>query len=134
LFYESAHLWTRAPFTVPVVLVVREEFADLASAILKGDSELAAERLALIKDCAVSDSGPRELRHVRPWELLALAFYCLLPAFCFAEMPYPPFVPHARRIGTASVDIAHFIGWTGIGFSLLLIAAFVFAFSARDKN
>jgi hypothetical protein len=128
LFHENANLYGRAPMAMPIRLVVRDDQADWAVCILKGNFEAAAELDELAKEMfrEGNESSLSALRKGRPWELLIIAFYFFLPAICFLQTQYPTKPPYSRAVRgeIAAVTIAHFLGWIAIMFALLLLTLF----------
>jgi hypothetical protein len=137
LWHENAHLYGRAPFAMPVRLCVDEDQAEQAIHILAGD----LERLAQIeKDEGASPAGITAggLRDRTPWELLAIAFYFLLPAICVLQIRYPVVVGASAgaHYVITRLTVAHFFGWLAIAFAALLIVTYFYMRQAphTDRN
>jgi hypothetical protein len=128
LIHENAHIWSRAPFSVPIRLVVDEDWAELAGKILDGD----LEGVAAIQEWETSRVSTEEIppgsSSNNPWELLAIAFAFLAPACCALQIKYPD-VP--RTLGVrrqfAAVDVMHFFGWMGVIAAAIFVALYFYA-------
>jgi hypothetical protein len=114
LIHENANIYCLAPMAIPVRLQVHESEAGQAVQILSGNVDALAE---------IEAQPTEEAPAGAPWELLVVAFYLLPSALCFIQTKYPSRSLNeltARR-GIAAVDIAHFLGWLGLIFAVLLI-------------
>lgn len=138
LIHENAHLYGRAPFAMPVRLVVDEDQADQAIHILNGDPEAAAEIEASIDASLPPPGTAYEFKSSRPWEMLAIAFYFLLPGICVLQIKHPHLINPDRSVDReiAAVDVIHLLGWLAIMFAGFLLALYFYALrsSARMGN
>ncbi len=106
----------------------------VALAILRLEFDRAAELLE-------AQSGDVTLEgdesHANPWELLLIAFYYFLPSACFAAASRADVADPRNlsqfRSGMAAVDIAHFLGWVGIGFSVAVLGAYLWLTPASKR-
>ena len=129
LIHENAHLYGRAPFAMPIRLVVDEDQAEQAIRILNGAPEAAAEIEATI-DASLAPRGTAyEFKSSRPWEMLAIAFYFLLPGICVLQIQHPRLVTPdwSVRREIATVDVIHLLGWIAIIFAGFLLALYFYA-------
>ena len=113
LFDENMHLY-RAPFAIPIRLMVDERQAAFAFYVLQGDLDKAAEAEARAGEMELVEFPSRN-----PWEILVVAFYYLLPGLCYVGIEGVVFRPHGlpSPYGTVSVSVAHFFGWITVGFA-----------------
>ena len=127
LWHENAHLYGRAPFAMPVRLCVDEDQVGPAIHILAGDLEGLAQ---IEKD---AESAPVDIpadgaRDSTPWELLAIAFYFLLPAICVLQTNYSAVV--GSRFGARYVitrlAVAHFLAWFAVAFAASLVVTYFY--------
>ena len=132
LWDENAHV-VRAPFAIPVRLVVADGHAEAATLVLHNDVDSLArcldglsEREPIGADTVPSIEQPAENK--TPWELLAAAYYFFVPAFCFLQMDYPNFLASTSftRYLIARVTVAHFFGWLAIAFAAPLIVTYFY--------
>ena len=128
LWDENAHV-IRAPFAIPVRLVVADGQAEAATLLLHNDVDSLArlsERESLGADTVQSIEQVAENKN--PWELLAAAYYFFVPAFCFLQIGYPNFLASTSfaRYLIARVTVAHFFGWLAIAFAAPLIVTYFY--------
>lgn len=139
LLHENSNLYSRgAQFAVPVQLVVDEDDALRAHHILKGDFEKAAEiePSEHPQDSSDAVDRTRDAINRNPWELLALAFYLLLPAICLVSTKVPADLtgPWARHFMARAI-VTQFLSWLAIIFAGVLIAIyFQVRHSARSRS
>jgi hypothetical protein len=128
LIHENAHLYGRAPFAMPIRLVVDEDQADRAIHILNGDLEKAAEIDASdnAAEMSVDSAVPPEAGNQNPWELLVLAFYLVVPAICVLGTKYPTIVATSSRARyvIARATVAHFLSWIAVAFATVLVGLY----------
>jgi hypothetical protein len=108
-FYNSGQ-----QFAVPIRLVVDENEVDRAICILNNDFEKAAE-IECVEDVEAELPAPSEEIERRPWELLIIAFYLLVPAICLILTKFPNEI--GGRWGhymIARVTIAKFLSWLAV--------------------
>jgi len=127
LWHENAHLYGRAPFAVPVRLCVDEDQAEQAIHILAGDFERLAQIEKDAESATPAGITAGGLRDRAPWELLAIAYYFLLPAICVLQIRYPVVGTSVRaRYVITRLTVAHFFGWLAIAFAALLIVTYFY--------
>ena len=136
LWDENAHV-IRAPFAIPVRLVVADGQAEAAILVLHNDVDSLArlsERESLGADTVQSIEQVAENKN--PWELLAAAYYFFVPAFWFLQMDYPNFLASTSftRYLIARVTVAHFFGWLSTAFAALLIVTYFYTRQAPHTD
>lgn len=129
LLHENAHLYGGAPMAMPIRLLVDDYEAELALCILYGDLEAAAklDKLADITSLPADITSDAGSDNQNPWELLVMAFYCLLPGWTVLQTKYPVIMQTDRRASRAlaAVAIVHFFGWLGVAVAVTLVLAYV---------
>lgn len=134
VIHENASLYVWPPMAMPIRLMVVEDQAEEANRILQGDLEGAAalEEKALSQ----SDQPSKKERPDRPWELLIIAFYFLVPGICVLLIQYPARFAKTSlgRYLIARLAILHMFGWLAVGFALFLVALFWYARSPVNKS
>lgn len=127
LMDENAHMWCRAPWAVPIRLVVNEDQAERARKLLDGDLEGAATIQEREPRNDLSEEIPGHVASRNPWELLLIAFFFLLPGLCFLQFEYPATQPSfALRHEFASVAVTHFLGWVGIAAAIFFVGLYFY--------
>jgi hypothetical protein len=132
LWHENAHLYGRAPFAMPVSLVVADAQADAAVLVLQNDEDLLARYLESYLqeerlDADITQSTWPAEEKQNPWELLVIAYYFCLPAICVLQIGSPALfgsTPYARYV-IARVAVAHLLGWLAVAFAVALIVGYV---------
>ena|SRR2546430_6915214 len=132
LWDENAHT-IRAPFAIPVRLVVADAQAEAATLALQNDVDRLAQCLDLLSERESIDSDTVEpiehaAENANPWELLVAAFYFFVPALGFLQIPYPD-ANFFNRVGFSNyligkVTIAHFLGWIAVILAAFLTVAY----------
>lgn len=131
LWDEYAHS-IRAPFAIPIRLVVAEGQAEAATLVLNNDLDRLAQYLEPLPESepirATDQSIERRAENANPWELLAIAYYFFVPAVCFLLIRYPNFLKSTWRTHylIAKVTIAHFLGWLAITFAFSLVGTYFY--------
>jgi hypothetical protein len=138
LIHENAHLYGGAPLAMQIRLLVSQEEANRAHCILSGDLEAAAKIEAESEAAFLASdlSAEPERRTDKPWELVVLAFYLLLPGVAVLQTKYPALMQSDRRASRAiaAVAIIHFFGWLGIALALALVIAYVYVRHSGDSS
>ncbi len=96
--------------------------------ILKGDLEKAAEieTSEAANEISVDSETAREIANRNPWELLALAFYLLVPAIFVLRTKYSDVIGTSSwtRYVVARARITHFLSWLAILLAVVLVVAY----------
>jgi hypothetical protein len=124
LVHENAHLYGGAPLAMPIRLVVDDDEAEWAVAVLGGDLE-SAVRIEDRMDSAVGDDDTSSVPGFggnNPWELLVVGFYLLLPGLTVLQTTYPdiPLTDQRASRAIAAVALMHLFGWLGISAAVAL--------------
>ena len=127
LWDENAFLYGKAPFAMPIRLLVEDDRVEQAIQILLGDVE-ALGAIEATPDRALATEGEdlvdRSAR-THPWELLAIAVPFFVPALCWFQLRYPgERDTSARRYLLAKVNVAHFFAVICLIFAATLIVAY----------
>lgn len=130
LWDENAHI-IRAPFAIPVRLVVADAQAEAATLVLHNDVDGLAQYLERLSDRELIGSDTVEPiewvpENANAWELLVAAYYFLVPGILFLQLRYPNVSESTSFVSylIAKVTIAHFLGWIAIIFAASLIGAY----------
>jgi hypothetical protein len=111
---------------VPIRLVVDDDEAERAICILNDDLERAAD-LERAEENDEDDTSPEvvEKANRNPWELLAIAFYLLLPAICLIFTKFPTrALGNWSRYYVARGIVTHFLSWLAALFAIGLIVLY----------
>lgn len=130
LWDEHAHI-IRAPFAIPVRLVVADAQAEAATLVLHDDVDGLAQYLERLSDRELAGSDTVEPiewvpENANAWELLVAAYYFFVPGVLFLQIRYPNVSESTSFVSylIAKVTIAHFLGWIAIIFAASLIGAY----------
>jgi len=127
LIHENAN--TFYSLAMPVRLLVPDDQANRAIHILtahhdeeeENETETETTRIDTTEEGAASE----ERANRNPWELLALAFYLLLPAICLLARKFPAASSSSRiRYLIARAHVTQFLSFIAVVFALLLIVAY----------
>ncbi|MGH8101160.1 MAG: hypothetical protein ACREIW_07675 [Chthoniobacterales bacterium] len=131
LIHENASICGYASMAMPIRLVVVEDQAEQAVRILAGDVEeaIASGDNAAAKTSQPAEEQPRDTQPDRPWELLIIAFYFLVPGICVLLIKYPARFAKTSmgRYLIAKLAIFHMFGWLAVAVALFLVALFWYA-------
>jgi hypothetical protein len=125
LLHENANLLY--PFAMPSRLLVDDDQADRAIEVLNGNMERAAaiESSEDADETSIDLEIPTEVANQNPWELLALAFYLLLPAICVLRTKFPTLATGSRaRYFIARATVTQFLSWLAVLFAAVLIVLY----------
>ena len=132
LWDENAHV-IRAPFAIPVRLVVADGQAEAATSVLHNDVDSLARCLDRVSErepigADTLQSIEQVAENKNPWELLAVAYYFFVPAFCLLQIDYPNFLESTSftRYVIARVTVAHFLGWLAFALAASLIFTYFY--------
>jgi hypothetical protein len=124
LVHENAHLYGGAPLAMPIRLLVDDDEAEWAIAVLSGDLE-GAVTIENSTETAVGHDDTSALPGFdrdNPWELLVIGFYLLLPGLTVLQTTYPDILLTDQRASRAiaAVALMHLFGWLGISAAVAL--------------